>query len=127
MIPETVVFFTDGVPTWERLARRADPGVLPALAARSGAPWPDANGSSYNQVAFNRADYIANKFRRSVRLVGVGVGAGITASSDWIVTPGAGYRIVVERGSYSHVRDRWSTRADTRGRTRGWRWSGSTS
>ncbi len=63
------------------------------------------NGSSYNQVAFNRADYIANKFRRSVRLVGVGVGAGITSSSDWIVDPGAGYRTIVERGSYSHVRD----------------------
>ncbi len=105
VIPETVVFFTDGVPTWERLARRADPGVLPAEPAAPGAPWPDANGSSYNQVAFNRADYIANKFRRSVRLVGVGVGAGITSSSDWIVDPGAGYRTVVERGSYSHVRE----------------------
>ncbi len=105
VIPETVVFFTDGVPTWERLARRADPGVLPAEPPAPGAPWPDANGSSYNQVAFNRADYIANKFRRSVRLVGVGVGAGITSSSDWIVDPGAGYRTIVERGSYSHVRE----------------------
>ena len=105
VIPETVVFFTDGVPTWERLARRADPGVLPSLPAAPGAPWPDANGSSYNQVAFNRADFIANQFRRSVRMIGVGVGGGITQSSDWIVDPGAGYRTVLERGSYSHVRD----------------------
>jgi hypothetical protein len=105
VIPETVVFFTDGVPTWERLARRADPGVLPALPAAPGAPWPNANGSSYNQVAFNRADFIANQFRRSVRMIGVGVGGGITQSSDWIVDPGAGYRTVLERGSYSHVRE----------------------
>ena len=105
VIPETVVFFTDGVPTWERLARRADPGVVPPLPAPPGAPWPSANGYDYNQVAFNRADFIANQFRRSVRMIGVGVGGGIERSSDWIVDPGAGYRTVLERGSYSHVRD----------------------
>ncbi len=123
VIPETVVFFTDGVPTWERLARRADPGVLPALPAAPGAPWPNANGSSYNQVAFNRADFIANKFRRSVRMIGVGVGAGITQSSDWIVDPGAGYRIVVERGSYSHVRESTGYEGRYQRRYSGvWRW-----
>ncbi len=110
-IPETVVFFTDGIPTFDRLDRtdgfgpfRSAPGVLPAQPAPPGAPWPESKGNAFSQVGFNRADYIANKFRRSVRLVGVGVGSGITQSSDWIVDPGAGYRYVVERGSYSHVR-----------------------
>ena len=84
-IPETVVFFTDGVPTFDRLDRtdgfgpfRSAPGVLPAQPAPPGAPWPESKGNAFSQVGFNRADYIANKFRRSVRLVGVGVGSGIT-------------------------------------------------
>jgi hypothetical protein len=78
--------------------------VLPAQPPAPGAPWPASTGSSFSQVGFNRADFIANKFRRSVRLIGVGVGVGINQSSNWIVDPGAGYRDVVERGSYSHVR-----------------------
>ncbi len=129
-IPETVVFFTDGVPTFDRLDRtdgygpfRSVPGVLPSQPLPPGSPWPESSGSAFSQVAFNRADYIANKFRRSVRLVGVGVGDGITRSSDWIVDPGAGYRTVVERGSYSHVRETPDYRARYQRRYSGeWRW-----
>jgi len=104
ILPNTMVFFTDGVPTFDRLVHKTDPGILPAQPPAPGLPWPASTGSRYSQVAFNRADFIANSFRRNVRFVGVGVGAGITASSDWIVDPGAGYTDVVERGSYSHVR-----------------------
>jgi hypothetical protein len=130
-IPETVVFFTDGVPTFDRLDRsdgfgpfRSAPGVLPAQPFPPGAPWPESSGSAFSQVAFNRADYIANKFRRSVRLVGVGVGSGITQSSNWIVDPGAGYRTVVERGSYSHERrtTTYFARYQVRNSSTGWSW-----
>ncbi len=96
-IPETVVFFTDGVPTYDRLVKRTSPGILPAEPADPGDQWADSTGSSYSQVAFNRANFIANKFRRSVRLIGVGVGSGITSSSQWIVDPGAGYTWQWER------------------------------
>jgi prepilin-type N-terminal cleavage/methylation domain-containing protein len=105
VIPETVVFFTDGVPTFDRLGYRTSPGVLPAEPPAPGLPWPESTGSEFSQVAFNRANHIATVFRSSVRLIGVGVGSGITQTSQWIVDPGAGYRTVWERGSYSHVRD----------------------
>ncbi len=104
-IPDSVVFFTDGVPTFDRLVQRTTPGVIPAEPAAPGLPWAVSTGSAYSQVAFRRADFIANKYRRSVRFIGVGVGSGITQSSNWVVDPGAGYRTQWERGSYSHVRD----------------------
>lgn len=104
-IPGTLVFFTDGVPTYDRLVYRTSPGVLPAEPPAPGAPWPTSTGGSYSQVAFNRARYLADEFRTSVRFIGVGVGSSITTNSNWIVDPGAGYRTVWERGSYSYVRD----------------------
>lgn len=105
LMPKTVVFFTDGVPTFDRLVQRTSPGVLPADPAAPGAPWPTSNGSLYSQVAFDRSRHIADEFRTSTRLIGVGVGSSIQGSSSWIVDPGAGYRTQWERGSYSHVHD----------------------
>ena len=106
MLPETVVFFTDGVPTDERSrrsgsARRAAGRSAGARACR-GRHRP---ARTYSQVGFNRADFISNKFRRSVRMIGVGVGADIVKNSTWISDPGTGYRLTWERGSYSHVKD----------------------
>lgn len=101
-IPETLLFFTDGVPTFDRLVHRSSPGILPAQPAPPTAPWPASTGSTYSQVAFDRANHIATLFRSSVRFIGVGVGNGITASSTWISDPGAGYRTVWERGSWSY-------------------------
>lgn len=104
-LPNTLVFFTDGIPTYDRLVYRTAPGVLPPDPPAPGAPWPTSSGGSYSQVAFNRARYLADEFRTSVRFIGVGVGTSITANSNWIVDPGAGYRTIWERGSYSYVRD----------------------
>lgn len=105
IMPETVVFFTDGVPTFDRLVHRTSPGILPSEPPDPGEPWPDSTGSSYSQVAFNRANYIATWARASVNLIGVGVGADITKSSTWISNPGAGYHWEWQRGSYSYVRE----------------------
>jgi hypothetical protein len=97
VIPSKVVFFTDGVPTFDRLVFKSDPGVIPANPPAPGPQWSASTGSVYSQVAFNRANFIANQFRRSVRLIGVGVGSGIESQSTWIADPGAGYRTVWER------------------------------
>ena len=132
-IPETVVFFTDGVPTFDRLDRtdgrgpfRASPGVLPAQPPVPGAPWAQSTGNSYTQVGFNRADYIANKFRQSTRFVGVAVGPDVKNTQSWIADPGAGYREVWERGSYSHERVtyRYQARYQVKNASTGgvWKW-----
>ena len=123
-LPDTVVFFTDGVPTFDRMVHLTAPGVLPADPPPPGAPWATSSGSQYSQVAFRRADYIANRFRRNVNLIGVGVGSGITQSSQWVVDPGAGYRYQVERGSYSYTRatTEYQARYQTRPRNGSWSW-----
>ena len=101
------MFFTDGVPTFDRLVHKSTPGILPAEP-----PAPERTvgrhrpARSYSQVAFRRADYISNQFRRSVRMIGVGVGVQASPSRRTGSTiPGAGYRTQWERGSYSYVRD----------------------
>ena len=96
--PETVVFFTDGVPTFDRLVHHTAPGILPAQPPDPGPAWPDSTGSSYSQVAFNRTDYIATQVRAYVRLIGVGIGGANTGSSTYTINPGSGYHIVWERG-----------------------------
>ena len=105
LLPKTIVFFTDGVPTFDRLVYRTSPGSLPADPVAPGAPWPTSNGSAYSQVGFNRARFLADEFRTSARIIGVGVGSTISGNSSWIVDPGAGYRTQWERGSYSYVQD----------------------
>ena len=105
--PNTVVFFTDGIPTQDRILNRGGGGVLPALPALPGPGWFTSNGSDYSQVAFNRADYYATERRVAddTRLVGVGVGPGIgtltgpippsppnpSTTSQWMPAPAVAY------------------------------------
>ncbi len=102
LIPDTVVFFTDGVPTFDRMVYKTSPGILPAQPPAPPAPWAASTGSTYSQVAFNRANYIATQFRSSVKFIGVGVGSGITTNSLWVSDPGAGYKYTWEKGSWSY-------------------------
>ena len=89
--PKTVVFFTDGVPTWDRITKRGAPGVLTTMPAVVGSAqgWFDSTGSAYSQVAFNRADYWADKWRavEDTKLIGVGVGEDINLTSSWMQSP----------------------------------------
>lgn len=82
IIPETVVFFTDGVPTYSRVNHTSASASTNPPARLAG--YPAANGSAYNQEAFYRANYIAQAFRASVNFIGVGVGSGISSTSTWI-------------------------------------------
>ncbi|MEO1058694.1 MAG: VWA domain-containing protein [Actinomycetota bacterium] len=107
--PQTVVFFTDGVPSYNRLEARSTTQPLPLEPPAPGPGWPAPTGA-FHQVSFDRADYIANEFAARTRLIGVGVGSGITPDSNgnaptstWIEDPG-GERTLVERGSYSYVK-----------------------
>ena len=118
--PETDVFFTDGMPTYSQLDHRSSTLPLPPdpPAPLAGTNWADANGKDYNQISFNRADYIANRFASRTKLIGVGVGVGIDTGgaqppaspvendpfSTWVEDPGGEVDITL-RGSYSHIRD----------------------
>ncbi len=106
-VPGLVVFFTDGVPTFDRLDSATGTGPLlaepPALPTP---PWPSSNGYQYSQVAWNRADHIAREFRSSVRLVGVGVGADIDEQSYTFDDPGNGIRYLEGTGRTSIQRRR---------------------
>lgn len=119
-LPDTVVFFTDGVPTYSRLddpaypaaVTRGSPGVLTGDPAAPGAPWPMPNGTGFFQVAFDRANHLATRFRSTVDFIGVGVGPDLSSTSAWTVDPGAGYHLTWERGSRTYQRaTSWTTQS----------------
>ena len=104
-VPNRVVFFTDGVPTFDRLVHRT--GALPADPPDPGPAWADSNGSAYSQVAFNRADFIAREFRGPIDLIGVGVGAIASGTENWVSSPQVGYRTVWYR-AYRQYQQTWT-------------------
>ncbi len=77
--PELVVFFTDGVPTYDRGNHKSDSssdGPSPIPDRFQGTP----NGSSFHPRAWFRADWVADQFR-TTRLIGVGVGTAFDLST----------------------------------------------
>lgn len=97
--PETVVFFTDGMPTVDRQmgSTHKTGGDLAGQPVYPRPPWADKS-TSYNQASFNRAGYIAAQHRARVRMVGVGVG-GINDDIQWVASPGSGFAFEWQRGS----------------------------
>ncbi len=91
-IPNRVVFFTDGIPTFDRLVHRT--GDLPADPPNPGPAWAASTGGAYSQVAFNRADFIAREFRGPIDLIGVGVGDIASGTENWVTSPRIGFRTV---------------------------------
>jgi hypothetical protein len=93
VLPNLVVFFTDGAPTFDRLsaAHRSDGAVLPASPPPPSSAWPRSTGVQFGQVAWDRAEFIAARFRSIVRIVGVGVG-GISNQSFSFTDPQEGIR-----------------------------------
>lgn len=77
--PELVVFFTDGVPTFDRDNYKSDsssfgPSSIPSRFDDT------PTGSSFGARAWYRADYIVDQFR-DIRMIGVGVGSAFDGST----------------------------------------------
>lgn len=91
-LPNTLVFFTDGVPTYNRLS--ATSASSPAVVSNDDAGLPAAGVSgSYNQVSWNRANRVLRTFDADLqRTIGVFVGSDVNGSSSWLQT-GAGYHL----------------------------------
>lgn len=101
VLPKTVIFFTDGVPTYSRI-QTASP--TPAMDPFD-TPLP-AQNSTYYQVGWNRANRLMRKYDADVQsLIGMYVGSS-TSTSPWVDTQGyhlanwqRGYHTTPERGN----------------------------
>jgi hypothetical protein len=91
LLPDTLIFFTDGMPTYNRL--NASSATAPAVVNPDDIGFPGASGSSFNQLSWNRANRVARQFDADVdRFIGVYVGSDVNGSSTWS-TQGAGYHL----------------------------------
>lgn len=70
--PRTLVFFTDGIPTYYFNESGYTGGTNPSI---------QGSGSSFTKAGFNAADNIAAPHRASI--VGVGVGSALTDGQNW--------------------------------------------
>ncbi len=94
ILPDMVLFFTDGVPTRSRVTQNSASASITPPARLVG--YPAENTTEFNQESFYRANYIAQQFRSSVRLIGVGVGPSVDPTksanqSDWVTVTGWHY------------------------------------
>ena len=80
-LPDTLIFFTDGMPTSSRL--QATSASAPVVAVPSDASLPGQN-STYYQVGWNRASRVARQFDADVeRFIGVFVGTDVNGTNTW--------------------------------------------
>lgn len=92
-LPNTILFFTDGVPTRSRLDYSS--ATAPATVDPLDGGLPGTDGSSFYQVGWNRTERLIRD-RGSINIVGVYVNTNTNASSNWTVA-GAGYHTDYER------------------------------
>lgn len=91
VLPSTVIFFTDGIPTYSRM--NATSASSPAVAHPDDAGLANGTGSSYSQLTWNRANRVLREFEVDLeRLIGVYVGSDVNGQSLW-VQQGAGYHL----------------------------------
>ena len=91
VLPDTVIFFTDGMPTYNRL--NATSATAPATMANDDIGLPAAAGSSYNQMSWNRANRLIRVYEADMeKFIGVFVGTDINGSSTWL-DQGPGYHL----------------------------------
>ncbi|MCE9621900.1 MAG: VWA domain-containing protein [Actinomycetia bacterium] len=90
-LPKTLIFFTDGIPTYNRFNATSASSAPVAHPDDSGLA--SSNGSSYSQLAWNRANRVVREFEVDLeKLIGVYVGADTSGQSLW-VQQGAGYHL----------------------------------
>ena len=90
-LPDKMIFFTDGVPTFNRLDYTSS--STPAVAHPDDSGLASGNGSSFNQLSWNRANRVVREFEVDLEsFIGVYVGSGTGGTSSW-VQRGAGYHL----------------------------------
>lgn len=91
VLPSTVIFFTDGIPTYSRM--NATSASSPPVAHPDDSGLANGTGSSYSQLSWNRANRVLRQFEVDLeRLIGVYVGSDVNGQSLW-VQQGAGYHL----------------------------------
>ena len=108
-LPSKIIFFTDGVPTFDRQGSGHTSSTAPVTVNPLDAGLPASTGGSYSQVGWNRAERVVRD-RGKVDVIGVMVGAlpaagphaPNTAGTDpayesWM-TASAGYHWAYARG-----------------------------
>lgn len=104
VLPDTLIFFTDGMPTYSRL--NSSSASVPAAMHNDDTDLPTASGSSYNQLSWNRANRVIREYEADLeRLIGVYVGTNIGGSSTWLEL-GPGYHLVNFLRGYHEAWDR---------------------
>ena len=92
ILPGTLIFFTDGIPTTSRINNTSMSGVA-RTAHPDDAGFSTTVSGNFQQVAWNRTNRIAREFEPDLeRFVGVYVGSDTTGTSTWL-TRGAGYHL----------------------------------
>ena len=94
MLPNTILFFTDGVPTRSRLD--ASSATAPATIDPADAGLAASNGRDFSQLAWNRTERLIRD-RGAINLVGVYVNHDVTQSSGWATR--VGYHIDYQRAA----------------------------
>lgn len=94
ILPNRLVFFTDGIPTRNRASRN---GAWQSSYSNGDRyihfndglyndNWPNEDGSSFSQESWDRADVILDQ-HRNVDMIFVGVGPNLGDDIDWIHDP----------------------------------------
>lgn len=91
VLPDTVILFTDGMPTYNRLNNTS--ASAPATMVNDDIGLPSASGSSYNQLSWNRANRLLRVYEADLeKLIGVYVGTNVGGNSTWL-QQGPGYHL----------------------------------
>jgi len=91
VLPKTLIFFTDGIPTFSRL--NSTSATSPPVAHADDSGLAAGTGSSYSQLSWNRANRVVRQFEVDLeKVIGVYVGSDTTGQSLW-VQQGAGYHL----------------------------------
>ena len=93
-LPNTILFFTDGIPTFSRLDFSSSDA--PATQHPEDVGLPASNGYDFSQIGWNRAERVLRD-RGAINLIGVYVNSNVDAESTWTVR--SGYHMTYERGN----------------------------
>ncbi|MCB9393907.1 MAG: hypothetical protein H6514_09605 [Acidimicrobiaceae bacterium] len=80
-LPNTILFFTDGIPTFSRLDFSSSDLPPPSTPGRG---LPASNGYDFSQIGWNRAERVLRD-RGAINLIGVYVNSNVDAESTWTV------------------------------------------